>query len=158
MDDKTSLVVTIFAVIVLVPILFIVGYLVRDSLRARQNRTYKTLAEHEALNNAGNREAWMTGVLPQEEGDEDVDRSSSRIVAITQLVILLILAAAVLLWNQSLAAQNKQQAARLEQLELQLHALTFATPVASGLVQKEVDGPPGAPAPAQGQIPTVNPM
>ena len=100
----------------------------------------------------------MRGVLPQEEGDEDVDRSSSRILAIAQLVILIILAAVVLVWNQSLATQNKQQNDRMAELELQLHALTFATPVASGLVQREVDGPPGAPAPAPGQVPTVNPM
>ncbi|HEX4507820.1 MAG TPA: hypothetical protein VH722_18985 [Alphaproteobacteria bacterium] len=158
MEDKTTLIIAIVAVVILVPVIVVAGYLVRDSLRARQNRTYKTLAEHEALNNAGNREAWMTGVLPQEEGDEDLDRSSSRILAIAQMVILLILAAVVLLWNQSLASQNKQQAERLEQIELQLHALTFATPVASGLVQREVDGPPGAPAPPQGQPPTVNPM
>src|SRR4051794_24486474 len=105
MDSKTTLIVTIVAVIILIPVLFVVGYLVRDSLQARQNRNYKTLAEHEALNNAGNREAWMAGVLPQDEGDEDVDRSSSRIIAIAQLFILLILAAAVLVWNQSLASQ-----------------------------------------------------
>lgn len=158
MDDKFSLVAAIVAVIVLVPILFVVGYLVRDSLRARQNRNYKTLAEHEALNNAGNREAWMTGVLPEEEGDEPVDRSSSRIIAIAQLVMLVILAAVILIWNQSLLTQSKEQNERLAELELQLHALTFATPVASGLVQREVDGPPGAPAPAPGQVPVVNPM
>jgi hypothetical protein len=158
MDDKTSLVVTIFAVIVLVPILFIVGYLIRDSLRARQNRNYKTLAEHEALNNAGNREAWMTGVLPQEEGDEQVDRFSSRIAPIAQITMLIILAAVVLIWNQSLMTQTKQQDERLAKLELQLHALTFATPVASGLVQHEVDGPPGTPVQVSGQLPTVNPM
>src|SRR5215475_6408913 len=99
MDSKTTLIVTIVAVIILIPVLVVVGYLVRDSLLARQNRTYKTLAEHEALNNAGNREAWMRGVLPQEEGNEDVDRSSSRILAIAQLVILIILAAVVLVWN-----------------------------------------------------------
>jgi len=158
MESKTTLIVAIVAVIILIPVLVVVGYLVRDSLVARQNRTYKTLAEHAALNNAGNREAWMRGVLPQEEGDEDVDRSSSRILAIAQLVILIILAAVVLVWNQSLATQNKQQNDRMAELELQLHALTFATPVASGLVQREVDGPPGAPAPAPGQLPTVNPM
>jgi len=158
MESKTTLIVAIVAVIILIPVLVVVGYLVRDSLVARQNRTYKTLAEHEALNNAGNREAWMRGVLPQEEGDEDVDRTSSRILAIAQLVILIILAAVVLVWNQSLATQNKQQNDRMAELELQLHALTFATPVASGLVQREVDGPPGAPAPAPGQVPTVNPM
>lgn len=156
MDDKFSLVAAIVAVIVLIPILFVVGYLVRDSLRARQNRNYKTLAEHEALNNAGNREAWMTGILPEEEGDEPVDRSSSRIMAIAQLVMLVILAAVILIWNQSLLTQTKEQNERLAELELQLHALTFATPVASGLVQREVDGPPGTPAP--GQVPVVNPM
>jgi len=159
MGDKTSLVLTIFAVVVLVPILFVVGYLVRDSLRARQNRNYKTLAEHEALNNAGNREAWFTGVLPQvEEGDVQVDRFSSRVAPIAQITMLIILAAVVLVWNQSLVAQTNKQADRMAQLELQIHALTFATPVASGLAQREVDGPPGAPAPTPGQAPTVNPM
>ena len=150
MDSKTTLIVTIAAVIILIPVLVVVGYLVRDSLLARQNRTYKTLAEHEALNSAGNREAWMRGVLPPDEGNETVDRStSSRIMAIAQLVTLIILAAVVLVWNQSLATQNKQQNDRMAELELQLHALTFATPVASGLAQREVDGPPGAPAPGE---------
>jgi hypothetical protein len=157
MDDKTSLVATIFAVIVLVPILFVAGYLIRDTLRARRNRNYKTLAEHEALNNAGDREAWMSGVLPQ-QGDKQVDRFSSRIAPIAQLTVLIILAAVVLIWNQSLVAQSNQQNERLAQLELQLHALTFATPVASGLTQREVDGSPGAPAPVSAQQPTVNPM
>jgi hypothetical protein len=157
MDDKTSLVATIFAVIVLVPILFVAGHLARDSLRARENRNYKTLAEHEALNNAGDREAWMSGVLPQ-EGDRQVDRFSSRFAPIAQLTMLIILAAVVLVWNQSLVAQTNRQNERLTQLELQLHALTFATPVASGLAEREVDGPPGAPAPVSGQVPTVNPM
>src|SRR5262249_45245445 len=77
---------------------------------------------------------------------------------IAQLIMLIILAAVVLLWNQSLSGKAKQQEERMAQLELQLHALSFATPVASGLTQREVDGPPGAPAPAPGQVPTVNPM
>ena len=158
MDDKFSLVAVIFGVIVLVPILFVGGYLISDSLKARRNRTYKTLAEHEALNNAGNREAWMTGVLPQEEGDVEVDRFNSRIIPIAQLVMLIVLTAVVLVWNQSLVAQVKAQTEHVAQLELQVHALTFATPVASGLTQREVDGPPGAPAPSPGQVPLVNPM
>ena len=157
MDDKTWLVATTLAAIVLIPILFVVGYLVSDQMRARQNRVYKTLAEHEALNNAGDREAWMSGVMPQ-EGDKQVDRFSSRIAPIAQLAMLIVLAAVVLFWNQSLVDQNAKQNERLAQLELQLHALTFATPVASGVASREVDGPPGAPAPAANQPATVNPM
>jgi hypothetical protein len=157
MDDKAWLVATTLAAIVLIPILFVVGYLVRDQMRARLNRNYKTLAEHEALNNAGNREAWMSGVMPQ-EGDSQVDRFSSRIAPIAQLAMLIVLAAVVLLGNQSLVDQNAKQNERMEQLELQLHALTFATPVASGIAAREVDGPPGAPAPAAGQLAAVNPM
>jgi hypothetical protein len=157
MDDKTSLVVTTLAAIVLIPILFVVGYLVLDQMRARQNRNYKTLAEHEALNNAGNREAWMSGVMPQ-EGDKQVDRFSNRIAPIAQLAMLIVLAAVVLLGNQSLVDQNAKQNERMEQLELQLHALTFATPVASGIASREVDGPPGAPPPTAGQPVIVNPM
>src|ERR1700723_3324204 len=101
MDDKISLVATTLAAIVLIPILFVVGYLVLDQMRARQNRNYKTLAEHEALNNAGNREAWMSGVMPQ-EGDKQVDRFSNRVAPIAQLAMLIVLAAVVLLGNQSL--------------------------------------------------------
>ena len=157
MDDKTSLVATTLGAIVLIPILFVIGYLVRDQLRARQNRLYKTLAEHEALNNAGDREAWMSGVMPQ-EGDNQVDRFSSRIAPIAQLTMLVILAAVVLVWNQSLVDQTAKQNDRLEQLELQLHALTFSTPVASLAPAREVDGPPGAPAQTAGQLQGVNPM
>lgn len=157
MDDKTWLVASTLTAIVLIPILFVVGYLVRDQLRARQNRDYKTLAEHEALNNAGDREAWMSGVMPQ-EGDTEVDRFSSRIAPVAQLTMLIILAAVVLAWNQSLVSQAAKQDERLAQLELQLHALTFATPVASLAPSREVDGPPGAPVATAGQLQGVNPM
>jgi len=157
MDDKTSLLVTTLATIVLIPILFVIGYLISDRLRARRNRLYKTLAEHEALNNAGDREAWMSGVIPQEE-DNPVDRFSSRIAPIAQLTMLVILATVVLVWNHSLVNQTAKQNERLEQLELQLHALTFATPVASLVPTHEVDGPPGAPAQSAGQLQGVNPM
>jgi len=157
MDDKTSLVATTLGAIVLIPILFVIGYLVRDQLRARQNRLYKTLAEHEALNNAGDREAWMSGVMPQ-EGDKQVDRFSSRIAPIAQLIMLIVLAAVVLVWNQSLVDQTAKQNDRLAQLELQLHALTFSTPVASLAPAREIDGPPGAPTPTAGQLQGVNPM
>lgn len=151
MDDKTSLVAATLAVIVLIPILFVVGYLVRDQLRARDNRLYKTLAEHEALNNAGDRDVWMSGVIPQ-EGDSQVDRFSSRVIPIAQLVMLVVLAAVVLVWNNSLVSQTAKQNERLADLELQLHALTFATPVASG-GPREADPAPGAVAMAP-----VNPM
>ena len=157
MDDKTSLVAATLAAIVLIPILFVVGYLVFDQMRARQNRNYKTLAEHEALNNAGDREAWMSGVIPQGE-DSQVDRFSSRIAPIAQLIMLIILAAVLLVWNQSLVSQTAKQNERLDQLELQLHALTFATPVASLAPTRDVDGPPGAPTTTAGQLQGVNPM
>lgn len=151
MDDKTSLVATTLAVIILIPTLSVVGYLVLDQLRARRNRLYKTLAEHEILNNAGDRDVWMSGVVPQ-EGEQQVDRFSNRIVPITQLVMLVVLAAVVLVWNNSLVKQTAEQNERLAQLELQLHALTFATPVASGAAHE--------PDPAPGAMPVVavNPM
>jgi hypothetical protein len=151
MDDKTSLVATTLAVIILIPILSVVGYLVLDQLRARRNRLYKTLAEHEILNNAGDRDVWMSGVVPQ-GGEQQVDRFSSRIVPIAQLVMLVVLAAVVLVWNESLVKQTAEQNERMAQLELQLHALSFATPVASG-APREADPAPGA-APAA----VVNPM
>jgi hypothetical protein len=109
MDDKTSLVATTLAVIILIPILSIVGYLVLDQLRARRNRLYKTLAEHEILNNAGDRDVWMSGVIPQEGEKQVVDRFSGRIVPIAQLVMLVVLAAVVLIWNNSLIKQTAQQ-------------------------------------------------
>jgi len=157
MDDKSSLLVATLAAIVLIPILFVIGYLISDQLRARRNHHYKTLAEHEALNNAGDREAWMSGVMPQEE-NKQVDRFSNRIAPIAQLTMLVVLAAVVLVWHESLIDQTAKQNDRLEQVELQLHALAFSTPVASLAPAREVDGPPGAPTPTAGQLQSVNPM
>ena len=153
MDDKTWFISATFFVIVAIPILFVIGFLVRDQLRARQNRRYKTLAEHEMLNNAGDREAWMSGVMPQ-EGEIKVDRFSSRVAPIAQLVMLIVLVGVVLIWNQSLIEQSQKQSEELAQLQLQVHALAFATPVASS-APREVDAAPGA---STVTLPPVNPM
>ena len=152
MDDRTALVSVTFAVIVLIPIIVLVAYLVHDQMKASANRQYKTLAEHEILNNAGDRAAWMSGIIPQ-EGDEKVDRFASRVAPIAQLAMLAVLIAVVLIWNESLVDQNVKQNDRLSELELQVHALTFATPTSSA-GPREPDPAPGALAnPA-----AVNPM
>jgi hypothetical protein len=152
MDDRTALVSVTFAVIVLIPIIVLIAYMVHDQIKASANRQYKTLAEHEILNNAGDRAAWMSGIIPQ-EGDEKVDRFASRVVPIAQLAMLAVLIAVILIWNESLVDQNTKQNERLAELELQVHALTFATPTASA-TQREPDPAPGAMA---NQVP-VNPM
>jgi hypothetical protein len=152
MDDRTALVSVTFAIIILIPIIVLVAYLVNDHIKASANRQYKTLAEHEILNNAGDRAAWMSGIIPQ-EGDEKVDRFASRVAPIAQLAMLAVLIAVVLIWNESLVDQNIKQNDRLSELELQIHALTFATPTAS-TSPREPDPAPGAlanPSP-------VNPM
>jgi hypothetical protein len=152
MDDKTWLVSATIAVVVFIPIAVIIACLVRDQLQARHNRLYKTLAEHEILNNAGDRAAWMSGIIPQ-EGDEQVDRFSSRVAPIAQLVMLLVLIGVVLKWNSALVDQGMQRDQRIAQLELQVHALAFATPTEASATPREPD-PAGAPnAPA-----VVNPM
>jgi hypothetical protein len=152
MDDRTALVSVTIAVIILIPIIVLVAYLVGDHIKASANRQYKTLAEHEILNNAGDRAAWMSGIIPQ-EGDEKVDRFASRVAPIAQLAMLAVLIAVVLIWNESLVDQNVKQNDRLSELELQVHALTFATPTSSA-GPREPDPAPGALAnPA-----AVNPM
>ena len=153
MDDKTWLLSATVAIVVLVPIVVIVAYLVRDQLQARRNRIYKTLAEHEILNNSGDRQAWMTGVVPQEEVEE-VDRFGTRIVPIVQIVLLLVLVGVVLQWNSSLVAESKQREERLSQLELQVHALAMAGPAPSNVTSRDVDPASGQPVAA----PNVNPM
>jgi hypothetical protein len=153
MDDRALLVTSTFAVVVLIPVFVILVYLVRDQLISKNNRQYKTLAEHELLNNAGDRDAWMSGIIPR-EGDEKVDRFASRIAPITQLVMLAVLIAIVLIWNESLVDQAGKQTERIGDLELQIHALAFATPTVA-TTPRESDPPPGIVAvPA----PTVNPM
>ena len=150
MDDPTWIVASTFAVIILIPVFVVVAYLIRDNLQAQKNRAYKTLAEHELLNNAGDRAAWMSGVIPQ-EGEEQVDRFASRVAPIAQLVMLIVLIAVVFVWNESLVDQSVKQNDRISQLELQVHAMSFATPVMM---------PATSPDPAPG-VPTavaVNPM
>jgi hypothetical protein len=158
MDDRTWLVIATFAVVILIPIFVVTAYLVNDQMKARSNRLYKTLAEHEILNNAGDRAAWMSGVVPQ-EGDEKVDRFASRVAPIAQLVMLAVLIAVILIWNESLVDQNIKQNDRLAQLELQIQALIFATPAAVPAVMREPDPAPGAPPNIAMSNPvSVNPM
>ncbi|MDB5394919.1 MAG: hypothetical protein JWM91_2425 [Rhodospirillales bacterium] len=158
MDDRTMLISSTFAVIILIPISVIVAYLVHDQMKARSNRLYKTLAEHEILNNAGNRAAWMSGVIP-EEGDEKVDRFASRVAPIAQLVMLAVLVAVILIWKESLVDQSVRQNERLAQLELQVHALTFVTPAEASATLREPDSTPGtSPNPATLHPAAANPM
>jgi hypothetical protein len=136
-----------------IPIVVIVAYLVRDQLQARHNRIYKTLAEHEILNNSGDRQAWMTGVIPQEEIDE-VDRFGTRIAPIVQIVLLLVLVGVVIKWNSSLVEEGRQREERLAQLELQVHALAMAAPSPPSTAARDIDPASGQPVAS----PNVNPM
>jgi hypothetical protein len=136
MDARTWLLPITFAVIIAIPILAVVGYMIRESFVMRKNRAYKTLAEHTILN-ASDRETWMSGVVPQEETEQVVDRFSSRIVPTAQLVTLVVLVVAVYVWNNSLTANNNRQEERLNQLEMQVHALAVTPTVVVG---KEPEG------------------
>lgn len=131
MDARAWLLSLTFAVVVAIPILAVVGYMIRESMVMRKNRAYKTLAEHTILN-ASDRETWMSGVVPQEETEQVVDRFSSRIVPTAQLVTLVVLAIAVYVWNNSLTANNSRQEERLDQLEMQVHALAVTPTVVVG--------------------------
>lgn len=153
MDDKTWLLSATVAIVLVIPIVVIVAYLVRDQLQARHNRIYKTLAEHEILNNSGDRQAWMTGVIPQEEIDE-VDRFGTRIAPIVQIVLLLVLVGVVIKWNSSLVEEGRQREERLAQLELQVHALAMAAPSPPSTAARDIDPASGQPV----APPNVNPM
>ena len=154
MDARVWLLPITFMVIIAIPILAVAGYMVRESMVMRKNRAYKTLAEHTILN-ASDRETWMSGIVPQEETEHVVDRFSSRIVPIAQLITLVVLAVAVYVWNNTLTVSNNRQEERLDQLEMQVHALAVTPTV---VVAKEeggaqVQGIQGAAQPANG-----NPM
>jgi hypothetical protein len=136
MDARTWLLPLTFVVIIAIPILALAGYMIRESMVMRKNRAYKTLAEHTILN-ASDRETWMSGVVPQEETQPVVDRFSNRIVPTVQLVTLIVLVVAVYVWNNSLTANNSRQEERLNQLEMQVHALAVTPSVVVG---KEPEG------------------
>ncbi len=79
----------------------------------------------------------MSGVVPQEETEQFVDRFSSRIVPTAQLVTLVVLVVAVYVWNNALTANNNRQEERLNQLEMQVHALAVTPTIVVG---KEPEG------------------
>ncbi len=143
-----------FAVIIAIPILAVAGYMVRESVQIRKNRVYKTLAEHTILN-ASDRETWMSGIVPQEETQHVVDRFSSRIAPIAQLTTLVVLAVAVYVWNDTLTISNRRQEERLNQLEMQVHALAVTPTVVVGKEEgaAQVQGIQGA-----AQAANINPM
>jgi hypothetical protein len=145
MDAKTWAVPITIAVIVTVPILALIAYMVGDTIQARKNRVYKTLAEHTILN-ASDRETWMSGTVPQ-EGTQQVDHFSTRIVPIAQLITVAGLAVIVLVWNNTLANENSRQAERLDQLELQIHALAVTPTVVAPREADTANLAPGVPAP-----------
>jgi flagellar basal body-associated protein FliL len=145
MDARTWAVPLTILVVIAVPILAIVAYMVRESIQARKNRVYKTLAEHSILN-ASDRDTWMSGVVPEEEAQQ-VDRFSSRIVPIAQLVTVVVLAAIVLVWNNTLVSENNRQQERLDQLELQVHALAVTPTTVTPREPETANLAPGVPAP-----------
>jgi hypothetical protein len=144
MDAKLWALPITIAVVVTIPILALIAYMVRETVQARKNRVYKTFAEHSILN-ASDRETWMSGVVPQ-EGTQQVDRFSSRIVPIAQLITVAVLAVIVLVWNNTLANENSRLAERLDQLELQIHALAV-TPTVVAPHEETANLAPGVPAP-----------
>jgi hypothetical protein len=145
MDAKIWALPIAIAVVVTIPILAVIAYMVRETIQARNNRVYKTLAEHSILN-ASDRETWMSGVVPQ-EGTQQVDRLSSRIVPIAQLITVAALAVIVLVWNNTLANENARQAGRLDQLELQIHALAVTPTIAAPREAETANLAPGVTAP-----------
>ena len=145
MDAKTWALPITIAVVVAIPIFALIAYMVRETIQARKNRVYKTLTEHSILN-ASDRETWMSGVVPQ-EGTQQVDRFSSRIVPIAQLITVVVLAVVVLVWNNTLANERNRQAERLDQLELQIHALAVTPTVVAPHETEAANLAPGVPAP-----------
>ncbi|HTJ65253.1 MAG TPA: hypothetical protein VL899_15745 [Alphaproteobacteria bacterium] len=145
MDARLWAVPLTILVVVAIPILALVAYMVRESIQARKNRVYKTLAEHSILN-ASDRDTWMRGVVPGEEAPQ-VDRFSSRIVPLVQLVTVIVLAAIVLVWNNTLIGENNRQQERLDQLELQVHALAVTPTTVAAREAETANLAPGVPAP-----------
>jgi hypothetical protein len=98
----------------------------------------------------------MSGRLASDEGGEDLDRFSSRVVAAAQLATVLVLAVITVYWNwtmlQEIAAQNE----RLTQLEFQFHALTVM-PAAGTPTRIDTSEPDGSSAKFGARV-AANPM
>ena len=154
-DDKISIVGLIFAITVVISLVVVAGYLVGDRLKANRNRLYKTLEDHEALN-ASSRDEWARGQLERAGEEQEMSRLNSVAIPIAQLLIMLGLIIALVTWNQDLSSASAEQAERIAQLELQVHALAFA-PVGDVATKSELDPANAPPLPA-GAVAKANPM
>lgn len=101
MDSKSTWAYAMLAIVIAAPILAAIVYVAREQWRARNNRQYKTLAEHESLN-AADRDTWMTGVLPG-GGTDELNQSGTKILAVAQLATSLVLVLVVVAWNNTLS-------------------------------------------------------
>lgn len=123
--SKSWVVPATVGITIAVPLATFVAILVREQIVARRNRIYKTLADHTILN-AGDREAWMSGVLPSGE-EEPVSRFSTLIAPMVQLATVVLLAIIVITSNASLNERIAHQDDQIADLATQVHALAFAS-------------------------------
>jgi hypothetical protein len=138
------------ATIIAIPVAALVLSLVREHIKARRNRLYKSLADHTILNAAG-RDAWMSGVVPHGEVEEPVSRLSTLVLPFVQLAIVVVLAVVAVTSNASLSDRITHQDEELADLQTQVHALAFAPTPAP-----RIDDP--ALPPATGAMANATPM
>ena len=148
---KSWVVPATIAVIIAVPVVTLVIALIREQIKARRNRIYKTLVDHTILN-AGGREAWMSGAVPSGEVEEPVSRLTTLVLPTIQLAIVIVLAVVAITSNASLSERITHQQEELADLQTQVHALAFAPGPAP-----RVDTDPALP-PATGALATASPM
>jgi hypothetical protein len=139
MESSSWIVPAAFLLIIGIPLAAVIAYVAREELRGRRNRVYKTLADHNLLNDS-DRAVWASGELPGGETVK-VDVFSGRIAPIAQLVTVAVLAVIVLMSNQSLVNQNARLEQRVSDLDLQVHALAL-TASSNGSGRAEQDGEP----------------
>jgi len=142
MNSNFWLLPVVFVAIIGSSFLSIIAYIVREELRGRRNRAYKTLADHNLLNES-DRSIWASGELPDGENVK-VDLFSGRIVPIAQLATVAMLAVIILMSNEALVSQNARLEQRLSELDLQVHALAL-TSGAAAPARAEQDGEPQQP-------------
>jgi hypothetical protein len=142
MDNPYWMVPAAIGVIIATSFIALIGQLIAERLKAKRNRIYKTTEDHIILNSSS-RDEWMSGQLAGQDR-EKVDRLSSLLAPIAQIVTVAALAAVVIVWNGTLIKANARMDERLSQLELQIHALAISPPASNAPASAETDFPGGA--------------
>lgn len=124
MGNYSWMVPTTIGVIIGISFIALIGQLIVDHLQAQRDRLYKTKEDHIILNSSS-RDEWMSGQLIKED-EVKLNRFSSFVAPIAQIITVALFAIIVIVWNGTLVSSNARLAERVSELELQLHAIALS--------------------------------